>query len=47
MYITVNVTGRFLAEYTQETVEAFKTCLVIMATNYCKEQNINLLQDIT
>jgi hypothetical protein len=46
-YITVNISGRALAEYNNETIYAFQQCVVTMGTNYCKEQNIHLQQEIT
>ncbi|RZC35680.1 G8 domain-containing protein -like, partial [Asbolus verrucosus] len=47
-YITVNVSGRTLKEFNKTKVqEAFKGCLVEMATSYCNDQNIKLQEDIT
>ncbi|EFA06174.2 hypothetical protein TcasGA2_TC009021 [Tribolium castaneum] len=47
-YVTVNISGKALNDYYEETtVDAFKECVVTMATNYCKDQNIYLTHDIT
>lgn len=47
-YITVDVSGKTLSEYNDEAVvDKFKQCVVILATNYCKNQDIPLTKKIT
>ncbi|XP_044265049.1 cell wall protein DAN4-like [Tribolium madens] len=47
-YVTVNISGKALQDYNQETtINEFKECVVTMATNYCKDQNIYLTHNIT